>query len=490
MVGESCGVYGVYDESGKDVFPYLYWGLPAQNHRGHQSYGFLTYSNGLHIHKDLGLVPQVEEENMGDWIKKLPGSIGVGHVRYATSGASDTRSLVRDSQPITEESGNASVSIAFNGNVVNVLDLKEELKKELDDRGKASDVVLISLKLLKGLRKGGDLASAVKNCMAGIEGAYSIAGLTGDGTLFAFRDPWGLRPLCLGQDNGLTAISSESPGLNINGIDIKSDVNPGELVTVTENGLERRQITTSNRKAFCAFEFAYFARPDSLFNSKYVYLARNDFGKNLARRYSDIAKRLDVVFSLPETADDAAYGFHEEVGIPWDRALRRHRYVTQRAFIMKLEDRGKVIERKVNILAPRVTGKRVGVVDDSIVRGDTTRTNVKRLKAAGAVEVHLFITFPRIIGPCFYGVDMTTYSELIGARLTAEGIAKELGADSVNYQPIEDLIKATGLRREDLCLGCLTGEYPTPLAQKMAKEMRQRFERGEKETGRIYEVLK
>ena len=488
MVKESCGVYAVYDRSGKDVFPYIYWGLLAQNHRGHQSYGFLTYGDGIHAHKELGLIPQIEEGDMGSWLRRIPGSLGIGHVRYATSGASDTESLVRDAQPITEELGGTSLSISFNGNVVNVLELREELQKEMEGRRRTSDVILLSLKILKELENGSDLDSAAKSCMQGVEGAFSIAGLTGEETLFAFRDPWGLRPLCLGQDDGLTAVSSESVGLDINGVELDSEVKPGELITVTREGVERQQVAPCNRKAFCAFEFAYFARPDSILNSKYVYHARNDFGVNLARRYSDTSRKLDVVLSIPETADDAAYGFHEELGIPWDRALRRHRYVTQRAFIMKLEDRGKVVERKVNILNSRVAGKRVGVVDDSIVRGDTTRTNVRRLKAAGAVEVHLFITFPRIIGPCFYGVDMATYGELIGARLTAEEIAKELGADSVNYQPIEDLVKATGMPKEELCLGCLTGEYPTPLAQKMAKEMRERFDNGEKETGRIYEV--
>lgn len=490
MVGEGCGVYGVYDRSGRDIYPYLYWGLLAQNHRGHQSHGFLTYKNGLHSHRALGLIPPIDERGIRFWLTLLPGPVGIGHVRYSTSGASDTPSLIRNTQPLTEEIGGSSLSISFNGNVVNILELKREFKEELEGRERVSDAVLLCLKMLKGLKGGGDLASAAKSCMEGVEGTFSIVGLTREGTFFALRDPQGIRPLYLGRKDDVTTISSESVGLNINGMDLESEVKPGELVMVKkEGGVEREQIAPC-RRAFCAFEFAYFARPDSIFNSKYVYLARNEFGANLARRYSDIVKRLDVILSIPETADDAAYGFHEETGIPWDRALRRHRYVTQRAFISGIEERERIIERKVNILRPRVAGKRVGVIDDSIVRGDTTRTNVRRLRAAGAVEVHLFITFPRIIGPCFYGVDMATYGELIGARLTPEEIAEELGADSVNYQPIEDFVRATGMRREDLCLGCLTGEYPTPLAQGIAEEMRDRFMRGEKERGRIYEVVR
>lgn len=489
MVGESCGVYGAYNRSGGDIFSHLYWGLLAQNHRGHHSYGFMTYSDRMNVHKGLGLIPALEESEFAGWQAKLIGSKGIGHVRYATSGASDTQSLMRDCQPLTESLGDSSVSISFNGNVVNVLELREELNPVLAER-KVSDAVLINLNLLKSLNQEKDLNSAVGNCMKRIEGAFSAVGMTGDGALFAFRDPHGIRPLCMGEANGVSAFSSECVGLNINGIELGSEVNPGELVVFDKDGEVREQVVSPNRQAFCAFEYAYFARPDSIFNHKYVYLARNDFGANLARRYSDLAKRLDVVISIPETADDAAYGFHEETGLSWDRSLRRHRYVTQRAFISKQEERERIIERKVNILKQRIVGKRIGVVDDSIVRGDTTRTNVRRLREAGAAEVHLFITFPRIIGPCFYGVDMATYGELIGARLDAEQIARDIGADSVNYQPVEDLVRAIEMPREDLCLGCITGEYPTPLAQKMSKQMRERFQRGERETGRIYEALR
>ena len=489
-MNEGCGVYGAYDKSGRDVFPYLYWGLLAQNHRGHQSHGLLTYKNGLHSHRAVGLIPPIDYRGIRFWFTLLPGPVGLGHVRYSTSGASDTPSLIRNTQPLTEELDGSSLSISFNGKVVNVLELKKELKDELEGRERVSDAAILCLKMLRGLREGGDLSSAAKSCVEGVEGAFSIAGLTRDGTLFAFRDPKGIRPLHLGQEGDVTAISSESVGLNINGINLDSEIEPGELVIAAKDGVvERKQIAPCRRRAFCAFEFAYFARPDSILNSKYVYLSRNDFGANLGRRYSDIANRLDVLLSIPETADDAAYGFHEETGIHWDRALRRHRYVTQRAFITVAEERKSILERKVNILRSRVKGKRVGVIDDSIVRGDTTMTNVRRLRAAGAVEVHLFITFPKIIGLCFYGVDMATYGELIGARLTPEEIAEELGADSVNYQPIEDFVRATGMHREDLCMACVTGNYPTPIAQRMADEMRNRFE-GKKERGRIYGVLK
>jgi amidophosphoribosyltransferase len=283
------------------------------------------------------------------------------------------------------------------------------------------------------------------------------------------------------------AFSSESVGLDINGIKWDHEFRPGEFMCVEEGEALKRQLTNSSKRAFCAFEFAYFMRPDSRVNGRFVYQARADCGRALARVYEDKAKRCDIVVSLPETADDAAYGFHEEAGIPWERATRRHRYVTQRAFITDAEDRGSVIFRKVNILEPLIKGKNLAVVDDSIVRGDTTKGTVKRFRAAGAKEVHLFITYPRIIGPCFYGIDMATYTQLIGARMTPEQIAKEVGADSVNYLSIEDYVKCTGLPADQLCLGCITNNYPTPMADEFAKQMWERVKRGEAETGRIYE---
>ncbi len=203
--------------------------------------------------------------------------------------------------------------------------------------------------------------------------------------------------------------------------------------------------------------------------------------------YKEKASRCEVVVCLPESAIDAAYGFHEESGLRWEMALRRHRYVSQRAFITDGVDRQTVIYRKLNILAPKIVGKRVAVVDDSIVRGDTMRGNVRRLRDAGAREVHLFITFPRRVGPCFYGIDMSTYGELIGSRLDEEQVAEELGADSVNYMPVEEYVKELGLRRDQLCLGCVTNEYPTPEANRIASEIRKRLQSGGSERGRVYE---
>lgn len=486
-----CGVFAAISFREENVFPYVYWGLRAQNHRGHQSHGFLTYKDGkFYVKKNLDLIPRVRPSAFKEWLKKLPGPLGMGNVRYTTSGKEDEKSLLRGTQPIVAYRGNLKVAISFNGNVVNALPLSKELRMEFPDFHYESDAKVICYKLLVELHKSQDIATAVETCMRDIEGAFSVAAITGNGEIFAFKDPHGIRPLCAGfnEENKIYAFSSETVGLDINGFQRGFEIDPGELVIISKNGFERKQLI-KKRKAFCAFEFAYFARPDSRFNDKHVYEIREEFGRNLVRENPEIVKNADIIISMPETGDDAALGVHEESGLRWERATRRHRYVTDRAFILLNNERYLTINKKINILGSKVKGKRVIVVDDSIVRGDTTRITVEKLRRMGAEKVYLFITFPRIIGPCFYGIDMATYSQLIGAKHTPEEIAKIIGADAVCYQSIEGFIKATGFRKDELCLGCITGEYPTPLAQKIADEMKKKFMEGYKEDGRLYEII-
>ncbi len=482
---ESCGVLGVHAKD-DDVFPYLYWGMLAQNHRGHQSYGFAIFNGNIEIYTGLGLLPSLSGDGPLKEFRKVEGRSGIANVRYATSGPSDAVALQRDAMPIKVSDEDRSVAISFNGNIINVRDLQRRVG--VDEN--LSDTHALALLLLKRLGETCSITEAVRSCMKGIDGSFSVTGITDDGTLFAFKDPIGVKPLCYGCNGDVHAFSSESVGLDINGIELHHELRPGELITVQDGMFCNEQLLHGSRRAFCAFEFAYFARPDSKLNGKYVYQARRDFGAALARMYSDEVSRCDVVVSLPETANDAAYGFHEESGLPWDMATRRHRYMTERAFILDSECRENLLANKVNILKDRIRGKNIAVVDDSIVRGDTTRTNVRRFRAAGANQIHLFITFPRILGPCFYGIDMSTYGELIGARLEPDEIAKELGANSINYLPINEYVRATGMSRDQLCLGCVTGRYPTPMANKLSKAMKVLIERGEKENGRIYEKIK
>lgn len=482
-LSEKCGIFGIYSPT-EDVFPYLYWGMLAQNHRGHQSHGFATYDNGLEFYTELGLIPPIKEPGQASRVKILPGQVGIANVRYTTSGSSDYDALCMDAMPIMSQGEEESLVISFNGNIVNVRKLQEKAGGSTD----TSDSHALAALLVQGYEATGSLVEAVKGLMEVADGAYSITGILSDGTLFAFKDPFGIKPLCYGFSDGLYAFSSESTGLAINGIEWQRELRPGELLIVKEGTMSQVQVSPSRRQAFCAFEYAYFSRPDSRYNGKYVYQTRRGLGATLARQYRDKVERCEIVVCLPESAIDAAYGFHEESGLRWEMALRRHRYVSQRAFITDGVDRQSVIFRKLNILAPQIVGKRIAVVDDSIVRGDTMRGNIKRLKEAGAREVHLFITYPRIIGPCFYGIDMSTYSELIGARLIPEEMAVELGADSVNYMPVDEYIKETGMRRDQLCIGCISNEYPTQAADNIASAIRERLKNGGSEAGRAYEA--
>ena len=487
----ACGVFGAVNFQKTPVFPYIYWGLRAQNNRGHQSHGFLTYHEGkFHVHRSLDLVPKIKTNAIQEWFGRLPGHLGVGNVRYSTSGKTDEKSLIKGTQPVTASKNGFRLAVSFNGNVVNTVQLKKEIRKEFPRFSYECDADLICHKLLIELTKGKDLTSAVKTCMLEIDGAFSVAAITQDGEFFAFKDPYGIRPLCAGysNDNSIYAFSSETVGLDINNLAFDFEIEPGELVTTSENGFKREKLVNGRQKASCAFEFAYFARPDSKLGEKYVYETREEFGRNLVRENPDIVKDADIILSMPETGDDSALGVHEESGLRWERASRRHRYVTERAFILLSRERYSTIDKKINVLAPKVKGKKVIVTEDSVVRGDTTKVMIRRLRRMGAKKVYLFVTFPRIIGPCFYGIDMSSYGQLIGSKHNAEEIAKIIGADAVCYQSIENFVKATGFRRDQLCLGCVTGKYPTPLAQKIADKMKERFLKGYEETGRLYEM--
>jgi amidophosphoribosyltransferase len=382
------------------------------------------------------------------------------------------------------------LATSFNGNIVNTQALLEETKVHFPNLSCSCDSDLVCNKLLYELKQDKDLPAAVKTTMLSLDGAFSVIGITGEGTMFAFKDPYGIKPLCAGSshDSNTLAFSSETVSLDINGFETNFELEPGELVIATREGFKRHQLIENPKKAFCAFEFAYFARPDSTFGGKYVYEIREDFGRNLVKEFPEIVKDADVILSVPETGDDPAMGVHEASGLRWERANRRHRYVTERAFILLNNERYSTIDRKVNILGPKVKGKRVIITEDSIVRGDTTKVIIEKLRKSGAKKAYMFVTFPRIIGPCFYGIDMSTYGQLIGSKYDEKGIAKIIGADAVCYQSIKGLIEATGCNKDELCLACVTGKYPTPLAQEFADKMKRKFLEGYQEKDRIYET--
>ena len=473
------------------MFPYVYWGLRSQNHRGHQSHGFLTYDNEqFFTYKNLDLVPKVKNNAIQEWFGKLPGSIGIGNVRYTTSGKCDETSIIEGTQPVIASSDGIKVALSFNGNIVNTLPLKKEMIQNFSDFFFNCDSDIVCHKMLLCLKETKNLASAARHVMESLDGAFSVTGITGEGDFFAFKDQHGIKPLCAGHDpaGGSFAFSSETVGLDINGFVKDFELNPGELAIATKDGFKRQQLIKNPKEAFCAFEYAYFARPDSTFGGeKYVYEIREDFGRNIVKEFPEVVKDGDIIMSVPETGDDPAMGVHEASGLRWERASRRHRYVTERAFILLNVERFSTIDKKINILGSKVAGKRVIITEDSIVRGDTTKVIIDKLRKAGAKKVYVFVTFPRIIGPCFYGIDMSSYGQLVGSRNNAAEIAKIIGADGVCYQSIEALIKATGKTEDQLCMACITGKYPTPCAQKMADSMRKMFLQGYEEKGRIYE---
>ncbi len=456
---------------------YIYWGLKAQNHRGQQSYGLFTFDEMFYGHKDLGLVPDVERGMKQEWFDNLPGNVGLGSVLYSTSGKTDRSSLIKITQPIIEGNGKVRLALTSNGGLPNPSKLLEDVKKISFNYSNSCDAGLLCKKLQLEYERRGDLKEAVKSCM-NIDGAFSVVGVNQDGELFAFKDSHGIRPLCCGYNENVHAISSETVGLNINNLELDFEISPGEMVTVSKDGFEREKLVPCKRRALCAFEFAYVARPDSKLGDRFVYEVREEFGRNLGREYSEIVKNVDIILSIPQTGNDAAYGLHEETGKRWERATRRHRFVTQRAFMLSKDERQETVDKKVNILSEKMKGMNIAVIDDSIVRGDTTKGIIEKLRRYGVRKVYMFPTFPQIRSPCFYGTEMATFGELIGANHEPDEIAKIIGADELCYQPIDSFVRATGLSRDELCLGCLTGRYPTREAQIRADIAREKFERG------------
>jgi amidophosphoribosyltransferase len=479
---DECGIIGSVSFKGENVFPYIYWGLVALNHRGQQSYGILSYEGEFKIRKGLGLISELNIEHF----KKLSGSIGIGHVRYATSGKLDKFQLLEDAQPYLIMKDGIRFAIAYNGNIVNVFLLRKKFSLMDVNFIGTSDTTLLAYEILEAYKKYGNLIESIKDVMKNVDGAYSVVGII-EGNLFAFRDPNGIRPLVLGYNDDVLMIASESVALDINRIPFMGFVNPGELIIVDKDAKIRRyKLINNSGERLCAFEYAYFSRPDSkLLEGKYIYQVRRELGRRLARRYSEIASKVDIIVPVPQTAIDAAYGFHEESKKPIEPIIIRNRYITQRAFIMTPNDRELIISKKYNILLDSVDGLKVALIDDSIVRGDTLKRIVYCLRQAGVKEIHIFSTFPKIIAPCFYGIDMATFHELIGFNKDEKEIASLLGADSVNYQTIEDFYHAVG--NKSLCLACVTMKYPTSYAQKIAEKAYLEASKGYMIHGRIIE---
>jgi len=452
---EACGVCGVY-APGEDVARIAFYALFALQHRGQESAGIATTDGKkLQVYSDMGLVSQVFSEES---LSQLTGDIAIGHSRYSTRGSSKAV----NAQPIILGKGADAVAIAHNGNLINAEHLHANLREKGYSFRTSTDTEVIANSILSSPDK--EWMDRIRYAMHRLRGAYSVVALTRD-KLFAFRDPLGVRPLCLGSLDGGWVVASESCALDHIGAKFIREIEPGEIIAIGKNGLESHP-GESDRKALCIFEYIYFARPDSVINRRLLYPVRQAMGAGLAEEYPVDA---DMVMGVPDSATAASVGYALKSGIPLGEGLIKNRYVG-RTFIephQRIRDLG--VKLKFNPLPQMLDGKRLVVIDDSIVRGTTTPQVIKMLRKAGAKEVHMRICAPPLRYPCFFGVDMATRQELIASRMTVEEIRRFIGADSLGYLSIEGLIKAVGLPKETFCLACFTGDYPIPVQLEMDK---------------------
>ena len=472
MTGEhfkdSCGVFGVH-APGSDVARLTFFGLYALQHRGQESAGIAVSDGGqITVIKDLGLVSQVFNEQM---LTSLSGEHAIGHVRYSTTGASHWQ----NSQPLVRSRNGDVIALGHNGNLVNTTRLRDELRHQGVKFSGSTDTEVITA--LIAHEAEGDLLGAVRTAVSKIRGAFSATVLSGD-SLVGFRDPYGVRPLCLGDYEGHPIISSETAGLQIIGAEFVREIEPGEIVIADErNGLRSERVELEGaRPALCIFEFIYFARPDSVMYGRTLHQARQDMGRHLAM---EAPVEADLVIPVPDTAMPAAIGYANASGIPYAEGLIKNRYV-HRTFIQpdqELRQRG--IRMKLNPLTAVIRGKRLVVVDDSIVRGNTTGKLVSMLFSAGAAEVHLRISSPPIKWPCFYGIDMATRDELIAANKTVDEIRTKVGATSLHYLTLDGLQASTGLPRDQFCRACFDGDYPIAVPEEYAM-CKMRFEKDQR----------
>jgi amidophosphoribosyltransferase len=455
-------VFGVY-APGRDVARLAYFALYALQHRGQESAGIASSAGGRIITvRDQGLVNQVFDEQK---LRALDGEMAVGHVRYSTTGANSWE----NSQPVWR-SDVREVALAHNGNLVNAVELHSELVGAGVSFRSTSDSEVIAA--LLSTHGAATIEDAIADVLPRLHGAYSTVVMTKD-RVCAFRDPAGLRPLALGRLEDQFVVASESCAFDIIGAEFLRDVQPGELVTLTERGLRTRQVVEGDRKAFCVFEHIYFARPDSRLEGRVVHASRSRMGEILAREAPVDA---DLVIAVPDSGNAAARGYAKASGLPQDDGFVKNRYVA-RTFIQPGQElRKHGLRLKFNPLPEVVAGQRLVVVDDSIVRGNTTRQIVQMLRDAGASEVHLRISAPPIRHPCHYGVDMSTREEMIAHGNTVDDIAAELGCDSLAYLSLEGVYEAIELDRSDHCDACFSGEYPLPDTETSA-QAKDAFER-------------
>ncbi len=465
---DKCGVFGVY-APGEDVARTTFYGIFALQHRGQESAGIATADGQtIHIRTGMGLVSQVfDEADLG----YLPGHIAIGHTRYSTTGSSKQE----NAQPVLVEGACGKLALAHNGNLINAEVIRDALEDEGSEFTGSTDTEAAARLLASA--PGDDWLERAAATMQAMAGAYCFIGITAD-SLIAMRDPYGVRPLCIGRmTSGGWIIASETCALDHLGAEFVREVEPGEVVVIDSQGLHARQAIEAQRKALCVFEYIYFARPDSVIRGKLLHPMRMNMGRELARQSPVDA---DLVIGVPDSATAAAIGYANESGIPYAEGLVKNRYVG-RTFIkpdQRLRDQG--VYLKFNPLKQVIAGKRLIVVDDSIVRGTTTPKVVEMLRNAGASEVHMRICAPPIMHPCHFGIDMATQWELIASKQSVEEIRLHIGADSLHYLDISGLMRAVEQPEDSFCTACFTGDYPMPVQLEFDKLVFERPGRGGK----------
>lgn len=443
-----CGIVGIYGVP--EASKYIYFGLYSLQHRGQEAAGIACFDGErIREYKNLGLVSEVFNEKI---LQELPGEIAIGHVRYSTTGSSTLQNV----QPFCVTFARKTLALAHNGNLVNAHTLRCELEEEGHIFQTTMDSEVIMHLVVKYLKEG--LVTAISKAMRKIKGAYSVL-LLCDNVLVAFRDPWGFRPLALGMINGGYALASETCAFDLLGVEYLRDVAPGEILVIDENGpksyfpFEKEPQPLSH----CIFEFIYFARPDSLIFQKNVYLVRKNLGFNL---YRECPLSADFVMPFPDSGTYAALGYAQASGLPLEFGVIRNHYIG-RTFIQPSERlRDLSVKMKLNPVKDFIRGKEVIVIDDSLVRGTTSKNRIKSIKLAGAKKIHFLISCPPLRYPCFFGIDFPQAKELIAAKHTVEEIRKFLDIDTLYYLSLDGLLDSVGDLRDKVCLACFTGNYP------------------------------
>jgi amidophosphoribosyltransferase len=466
QVHEECGVFGIYVKD-REVEPAheTYLALYALQHRGQESCGIAVNDDGvISAHKDLGLIPEVFDEAT---LKSISGGdIAIGHVRYSTTGGN----IRENAQPLVMKYVKGTISLAHNGNLVNAYELRQELELNGAIFQTTNDSEVMAYVIARNRLKTRSIEQAVVESMKTLRGAYSIVVMS-PRKLIAARDPNGFRPLCMGRLGGSVVFASESCALDAIGATFDRDIEPGEVVVVSDGSVTSIKEHCGGKSSLCIFEYIYFARPDSNIDGESVHLARQRAGELLAKAYPVEA---DLVVGVPDSGIDAALGYAHGAGIPYGIGFIKNKYVG-RTFIQPTQgQRNTAVRIKLNALANAVRGKRIVMVDDSIVRGTTSAHIVSLLRDAGATEVHVRVSSPPFRNPCYFGTDIDSREKLIACRLSVEEIGKEIGADSLGYLDAADLDKLAPNSKCGFCKGCFTGNYPIEVPDEIPKN---RFER-------------